>query len=1395
MEKLKSIHHALMLIVFLLAFPSLGYADAFSQDGLYFEGEPTVVGSASILGGNLIIPESVFYDGKTYKVTQIAARAFLSKKLLTSITIPESVTSIGLWAFANCDNVTTLTAPGNCIQYFLNFPKLKSLTILGDVSSQIGQLNQDKTLKTVTIKDATLICDDAFCGCSSLTSITIPEGVTSIGREAFEGCSGLTSITIPEGVTSIGREAFEGCSGLTSITIPRSVTSIDTDAFRNCSSITALTVPGNFLSMFNDLTELNSLTIFGDFADIAKDFIRDHRASLKSVTLKDGTSIIEDAFYGCSNLTSITIPEGVTSIGEYAFYNCSSLTSITIPEGVTSIGKYAFYNCSSLTSITIPEGVTSIGEYAFSGCNSLTSSITIPEGVTSIENSTFSGCSNLIAVSIPKNVTSIGDYAFDGCTNLQNVNIPTNLTSIGRAAFRNCSSLNQAIAIPKSITMIADETFAGCSKLPSIRLTSVVTSIGNSAFEGCKSIKSFSFPPKISSIGKSAFRYCSDLVSISLSSALNKLGDFAFADCENLESATISSNIEVNYSIFMNDDKLNKWDFKGNYSDGVAIYNTQKTKLIKVMDKSIRVYGLIPETVRKIGEHAFENCTELTTFNVPSYIAIGDSAFLNCEKLEFDSWGNLGSIGNGSFANCRSLKYVNLPSNESIGSSAFAGCSSLETVNIPSVTSIGSSAFAGCSSLETANIESCSNIANSLFKDCSALTRVEIPSYLESIGAKAFMGCKNLTYPWEFLNVTKIGWEAFFGCTSLKKIRIRHKPNYYDGSIQCFAENTIVYVPGGAKDHYQDIMPQCTIYEDYEKDDQQYKDLLSLYNSYVELDYQPLLHEESSWTGENVLTDASQLSANYIDEYEGSLDALVDNSDDTYFLSAWDKENPSKAYHYIQADLKNGYKAFNITFKRRDTNDTSAPTKVHVFVTNTPNDNNSWIDCGNYSLAYNGLEATINSHCYDRVRYMRLQVEATVDNTMENGNLFFALNKLDITPHSLNTSIPKWDDGLYYAGNKYNYDNYDKEFLSGNNSAKATQGSSDFFRLYLSKPIKYVVIKYLKAEGNPTQAMQLYDYSNYPPKVKFAFDADYRYYDNSTGIYCAQFENPSQRLSLQSNDDYTRKTEFWLRSAHVYTRPPKVNLVSEETRTAMKDLLSQYDKENFMRKDDYETFQNYCNEITSLAQTGRYVDFAEHDYNTFYADYPAVVPLLVKAGIVKEKNGELVVDYIYNEGDVIPAHTGVILKGNCRGNAYVMEEGTTNATAPEGNLLHGTIEDEETYVDGCDRYYMLSYDKATDMRLGFYWNGENGPRPFVNKAYKAFLALPASLNAMQMESFNLAEMENGGISTGIVHATTDKDAHIRIGVYSIDGRKVDTKDTRNLPSGVYIVNGKKVVVK
>ncbi len=402
---------------------------------------------------------------------------------LTSVSIPDGVTSIGAFAFEYCTGLTSITIPG-------------SVTSIGS---------------------------DAFSGCSELTSITIPDGVTSIEGFAFAGCSGLTSITIPDNVTSIGDSAFYGCSGLTSITIPDGVTSIGERALYGCSGLTSVAIP-------------NGVTSIGDCAFAGC-------SGLTSVTIPDGvTSIGKYAFSGCSGLTSITIPDGLTNIWSYAFYGCSGLTSITIPDGVKSIGEYAFYGCSGLTSITIPDGLTNIGSSAFYGCSELTS-ITIPDGVMSIGGYAFYGCSGLTSITIPDSVTSIGSSAFDGCANLYDTNtIPgvrlvdgwavghedgqsgaldlTGCRGIAGSLLYGCSELT-SVTIPDSVTSIGDCAFFGCSGLTSITIPDGVTSIGEYAFYGCSGLTSITIPDSVTSIGSSTFDGCSGLRTLYLPKSLS----------------------------------------------------------------------------------------------------------------------------------------------------------------------------------------------------------------------------------------------------------------------------------------------------------------------------------------------------------------------------------------------------------------------------------------------------------------------------------------------------------------------------------------------------------------------------------------------------------------------------------------------------------------------------------------------------------------------------------------------------------------------------------------------------------------------------------------------------------------------------------------------------------
>ena len=360
---MKNLTKLLLLLALLL--PATAIAYDFEVDGIYYniingnEASVTSSPTSSKYTGDVTIPSLVTYNGTTYSVTTIGVSAFFECSGLTNVDIPNSVTRIDYWAFYGCSGLTSITIPNsvtsNSWEAFVGCSGLKQLIWNAKNCSHNGDI-PTSNIEQVTIGAEVEIIPDRFVSGSKITEIDIPSSVTSIGSNAFSSCTGLTSITIPNSVTAIGNSAFSSCTGLTSITIPNSVTAIGNSAFSSCNSLAHITIPTSVASIGMSAFEgtgwlsnqPNGLVYAGLVAYIFKGDMPDGT----SITLRTGTlGIAGSAFYGCSGLTRIDIPNSVTNINANAFYGCSGLTRIDIPNSVTTIGDEAFSYCGGLKEV------------------------------------------------------------------------------------------------------------------------------------------------------------------------------------------------------------------------------------------------------------------------------------------------------------------------------------------------------------------------------------------------------------------------------------------------------------------------------------------------------------------------------------------------------------------------------------------------------------------------------------------------------------------------------------------------------------------------------------------------------------------------------------------------------------------------------------------------------------------------------------------------------------------------------------------------------------------------------------------------------------------------------------------------------------------------------------
>ena len=764
-------------------------------------------------------------------LTSIGYSAFNGCSSLATITIPAGVTSIGHSAFNGCSSLTAITIPAGVtsIDYntFNGCTGLSEVNFLG-VPEQWMQIAFDGSnsnpiayshslsingapLTRLEFADTTTVINKNFAGITSLQSVVIPDGVTTIPYRAFEDCW-LDSLTIGSGLTTIGTYAFVG----------------------------------------NTISYLNYNCTANIMGAIAKD-------SLRTVVIGNQiTSLPSLAFADCSSLTSVTFPDGLTSIGYRAFRGDTSLASATIPTSVTYLGEEAFLNCTGLSTLVYNTDSCTIGSHPFSGCSNITS-ITIGDNVSTIPGGLFDGLTSPATLYLSNNVDSIGHNTFNGSlaathfsgtleefmsiklagaasspvyashnlylndTLLTNLVIPSGITSVGYH-FAGDTTLN-SITFNEGVTSIGNYAFQGCGRFSTIRIPNSVTTIGYS-FSGTE-IDSLFIGTGLTGIASNAFGlvrnlyYNSDgFVMGSWTQGHNSPGGWVpshfvptISDYDSLETIVVGDSVTR-----IPDGWLQTGLSNGGYHSlrSVVIGSGVDTiGRIAFQDAGVQSV-LIPDNVRYIGEFAFQECSYLTSITLPSTLsAIEEHTFVGCSSLRnIVIPDSVTYIGYRAFWGCSSLKSITIPDNVTeLGNDAFRFCYGLDSVIIGKGLSLGVTHTTFVEdTIKYLSYNCPADIPNALWYKDSLLT-VVIGDSVTYINDDAFSGASSLTSITIPASVWYVGENAFAGCTAMDSITFlgTNAPSFdYTntgaGNVVPFSYLNLIRVPCGSYSSYYNAL-------------------------------------------------------------------------------------------------------------------------------------------------------------------------------------------------------------------------------------------------------------------------------------------------------------------------------------------------------------------------------------------------------------------------------------------------------------------------------------------------------------------------------------------------------------------------------------------------------------
>lgn len=737
-------------------------------------------------------------------ITSIGKNAFYGCTGLTSIEIPNNVKSIGASAFAGCTGLTSITIPNSVTSMdgnvFYGCTALANVTLSKNVTSLLGTFDGCTALTSINIPSSVVKLDGTFDGCTRLASVTLPKSLYYIGEATFDNCAALRSIDMPNSVEYIGTMAF-GYTGLTSLELPASVTTLASNAFYGSTALTSVSVRAANPPLMDNSDVFsqeayNSATLYVPELSLGSyqsaDWWRLYQNIVGNAAMNHPYDIESNGIYYL-----ITGPNTVDVTYKDFTYNSYSGT-VNIPAtvtdngvtyNVTGIGNSAFRNSSGLTAVNMPDGIKSIGKFAFSR-------------------------TGLTAMDLPEELTTIGDSAFYSCSSLEDLVIPLNVTTIGTDAFLGVYVDN--------LTWNPRECWSnghmGTDNMSYLTIGDQVTVIPD-YFAYLSQIRSVTLPASLTTIGSSAFQRAFDLTSLTIPENVTYIGPCAFSET-NITSLTWNAR-----ECWSNGSDMRVGDFYAMYVPFGSVRHLTIGDQVKVLPHGFVKYSdiysvTIPESVRFIGNSAFESCSNLSTITVPDGVEeIGAYAFayttnlntltigkgvvtfggmaLTGSSLENLIWNarNCDSWGFISDYDLRGYNFTSLtiggevekipnymgygsritslelpPSVKTIGDHAFCLCDNLTDLEIPgTVTSIGNNAFYNCNSLMSVTIpESVNRVGMYAFSYCSNLTDVSVAC--AELCESAFHGCEAISSLTMLPGLETIGNYTFQNCENITSL-------------------------------------------------------------------------------------------------------------------------------------------------------------------------------------------------------------------------------------------------------------------------------------------------------------------------------------------------------------------------------------------------------------------------------------------------------------------------------------------------------------------------------------------------------------------------------------------------------------------------------------------------